>query len=60
MGVLNEKKCKRNILLKQVSKMYKPEPLYKLLDWIDPTKIDWNYLSSNPNTIPLLDSYCKI
>ena len=25
----------------QISKMKQPEPLYKLLDWIDSNKLDW-------------------
>ena len=29
-------------------------PVYKLLDWIDVKKLDWNYLSMNPNAIELL------
>jgi len=35
--------------------MYQPKPLYKLLDWIDINKINWESLSSNPNAIPLLE-----
>ena len=27
---------------------------YELLDWIDINKIDWNFLSSNPNAIDIL------
>ena len=27
---------------------------YKLKDWIPPEKLDWNYLSANPNAIELL------
>jgi hypothetical protein len=34
--------------------MYQPEPIYKLLDWIDKNKINWNWLSTNPNAIHLL------
>jgi hypothetical protein len=26
----------------------------KLLDWIDKNKINWNYLSINPNAVQLL------
>ncbi len=29
--------------------------LYKLLDWIDISKIDWDYLSYNKNAIHLLE-----
>ena len=29
--------------------------MYKLLDWIDINKIDWNNLSLNPNAIYLLE-----
>ena len=28
---------------------------YKLLDWIDINKLDWKYLSENPNAIHLLE-----
>jgi hypothetical protein len=28
----------------------------KLLDWIDVDKINWLYLSSNPNSIHLLEA----
>ena len=28
---------------------------YKLRDWIDPEKLDWEVLSFNPNAIPLLE-----
>ena len=29
--------------------------MYKLLDWIDINKINWDYLSENPNSINLLE-----
>ena len=29
-------------------------PVYKLLDWIDESKLDWQLLSSNKNAIDLL------
>ena len=29
---------------------------YTLLPWIDINKIDWNYLSDNPNAIHLLEA----
>ena len=35
--------------------MYEPKPLYKLLDWIDINNLNWAYLSTNPNAIPLLE-----
>lgn len=37
--------------------MKQPEPLYKLLDWIDTNKLDWVNLSknSNPNVISFLE-----
>ena len=28
----------------------------ELLDWIDIEKLDWNYLSSDPNAIELLEA----
>ena len=28
--------------------------MFKLVDWVDITKLDWYYLSANPNTILLL------
>ena len=28
---------------------------YELLDWINPEKINWGYLSRNPNAIDLLE-----
>jgi len=34
---------------------YLVEPKMKLLDWIPLDKIDWSYLSSNPNAIHLLE-----
>ena len=39
--------------------MKQPEPLYKLLDWIDPNKLNWYALSEslNPNVISLLEKY---
>ena len=30
------------------------KPIYKLLDWIDENKLNWNYLSKNKNAIKLL------
>ena len=30
------------------------KPIYKLRDWIDKNKVDWNYLSKNPNAIEIL------
>ena len=30
------------------------KPVYKLLDWIDKSKLKWNYLSKNHNAIELL------
>jgi hypothetical protein len=32
---------------------------YELLDWIDEEKIDWGYLSENPNAIHLLEKNPK-
>ena len=29
-------------------------PIYRLLDWIDKNKLDWELLASNPNAIDLL------
>jgi len=29
--------------------------LFKLCDWIDPSQLDWEYLSSNPKAIGLLE-----
>ena len=39
--------------------MKQPEPVYKLLDWIDINKLDWYRLSEslNPNVISLLEKY---
>ena len=34
---------------------YLVEPKMKLLDWIPLDKIDWYYLSFNPNAIHLLE-----
>ena len=31
------------------------KPIYKLLDWIDPSKLDWKKLSKNPRAIDLLE-----
>ena len=31
------------------------QPKYKLLDWIPEDKINWEYLSGNPNAIHLLE-----
>jgi len=28
--------------------------IYKLLDWIDESKLNWKYLCQNPNAIDLL------
>ena len=39
-----------------VNKQYE---IYKLLDWIDIKKLDWNTLSSNPNAIHLLEQNKK-
>jgi len=30
------------------------KPIYKLRDWIDKNKVNWNYLSKNPNAIEIL------
>ena len=30
------------------------KPVYKLLDWIDESKLDWQTLCLNPNAIELL------
>ena len=30
-------------------------PIYKLRDWIDINKLDWEYLSRNPNAIKFLE-----
>ena len=30
------------------------KPIYKLLDWIDESKLDWHILSSNENAMELL------
>jgi hypothetical protein len=38
--------------------MKQPEPVYKLLDWININKLNWDGLyglSTNPNAIPLLE-----
>jgi hypothetical protein len=35
--------------------MYQPKTLYKLLDWIDINKLNWDELSFNPNSIQLLE-----
>ena len=35
----------------------KVPPLYKFLDFIDINKVDWEFLSENPNAIPLLEKY---
>ena len=32
-------------------------PIWKLRDWIDIEKIDWNYLSFNENAIKLLENH---
>jgi hypothetical protein len=29
--------------------------MYKLLDWIDINKLNWDFLSTNPNAIDLLE-----
>jgi hypothetical protein len=29
---------------------------YKLREWVDPSKLDWSYLSLNPNAIYLLEN----
>jgi len=35
--------------------------MYKLLDWIDKSRLDWPSLSRNPNAIELLEAnYDKI
>jgi len=31
--------------------------MYKLLDWIDPDKLDWKSLSGNPKAINLLEKH---
>ena len=31
------------------------KPIFKLLDWIDIDKLNWEYLSANPNAIHLLE-----
>ena len=41
-----------NVLLEMISG-YADEN--ELLDWIDPEKIDWDYLSENPSAIHLLE-----
>jgi len=30
-------------------------PKFKLRSWINQDKIDWNFLSKNPNAIPMLE-----
>ena len=44
---------------KKISEIKQHKPLYKLLDWIDPNKLDWYKLSEslNPNAISLLEKY---
>jgi len=29
----------------------------KLLDWLDESKLDWDYLSKNTNAIPLFERH---
>ena len=31
------------------------KPVWKLRDWINAEYLDWSYLSTNPNTIKLLE-----
>ena len=44
-----------NVLIKIIS-TYLIQPQYKLLDWVDENKLNWEYLSLNPShkAIPLL------
>ena len=35
---------------------YLVKPKMKLLEWIDTDKLDWEYLSSNPNAMHLLEA----
>ena len=32
-------------------------PYYELLEWMDINKLEWNYLSGNPNAIHLLEKH---
>ena len=32
------------------------KPIWKLRDWIDKSKLNWTYLSKNPNAIELLEA----
>jgi len=35
--------------------LYNNYEMHKLLDWIDPTKLNWSMLSANPKAIHLLE-----
>ena len=34
-------------------------PIWKLRDWINKDKLDWNLLSENPNAIQFLKEECE-
>ena len=43
------------ILLRLIKNMSLNRPIWKLRDWIDVEKLEWDFLSSNPNAIHLIE-----